>query len=427
MRIGVIGAGQVGATLGNGLVRAGHQVIYGSRDESRTAPHPGALLGSVRGAVVDSEAVILATPWDAMENALGAAGDFEGRVLVDATNPPSAEAAGGSSGSGSGGERVAHLARNARVVKGFNCAGVEILANPKFGPHRAAMFVAGDDAAATRTTVELATALGFDAVALDGLSRARDLEALAWLWIKLATKLGHGRHIAFGLADRPNTDVETTVTISALRPTTARRAITVVGSGRIGDALARGWTAAGHDVRVAMRDPVSAAAKDLISFGARAVPVDGAAAGADVVALAVPAAAVAEVVPRLGDLQRKILVDCTNEIGAGMKLATRAGTSSPEQIARLARGAHVVRAFNQQGAETLRDARCGDLRALTFVAGDDATARETVLVLARDLAFDAIDVGALESSRLIDHVTTLWLATSKTRDSRGVVLTLLRR
>ena len=62
MRIGIIGTGNVGMTLGNALVRAGHDVVYGSRDDGRTAPHAGALLGSIRGAVLDAEVVILATP-----------------------------------------------------------------------------------------------------------------------------------------------------------------------------------------------------------------------------------------------------------------------------------------------------------------------------------------------------------------------------
>ena len=51
MRIAVIGAGNVGTTLGSGWAVAGHQVAYGVRDTSRAAPHAGATMQSVAGAV----------------------------------------------------------------------------------------------------------------------------------------------------------------------------------------------------------------------------------------------------------------------------------------------------------------------------------------------------------------------------------------
>lgn len=432
MRIGIIGAGNVGTTLGNGFVRAGHEVVYGSRDAGRTAPHAGALLGSIRGAVMDSELIVLSTPYAAIESALDAAGDFEGKILVDATNPigPGFELIVDPAGSGA--QRVAALAKNARVVKGFNTTGYDVMENPKFGTHRAVMFVCGDDADATARTAKLATELGFDGVALPGLGRARDLEALALLWIQFAMQRGLGRNIAFGLArrDAAGASADATVNLTAHGAAAlggAKKVITVVGSGNIGGGLARAWLRSGHDVRLAVRDPLAPEVVDLVEMGAQAIAVDGAAKDADVVAIAIPAAAIAEALKRLGDLSGTILIDCTNGIGPGLVTTAPAGSSSPEQMAALAHGARMVRAFNQQGAETLRDARFDDLRAVSFVASDDDDARAAVLALSANVGLDSIDAGPLATARLLDHITLVWLAASKALGAREIGLTLLRR
>ena len=83
MRIAVIGAGNVGATLGNAWCAAGHQVIYGVRkpDPDSTAEK------SVGEAAAGAEVVVLATPWPAVDDAVAACGDLTGRILVDCTNP----------------------------------------------------------------------------------------------------------------------------------------------------------------------------------------------------------------------------------------------------------------------------------------------------------------------------------------------------
>jgi predicted dinucleotide-binding enzyme len=431
MRVGIIGAGSVGTTLGNAFVRAGHEVVYGSRDDTKTAPHAGALLGTIPGAVLDSEIIILATPFAAAESVLAEAGDFDGKILVDATNPigPNLELV--VSRTTSGAERVATFAKRARVVKCFNTVGHEIMANPKFGAQRALMLACGDDDDATRTTAKLATSIGFEGVALAGLARARDLEPLAVLWIMLAMQLGHGRNFALGLAqrDKSGASADATVNLTAVgaAPFASPRVVTLLGAGNIGGGLARAWIRAGHDVRLAVRDSMAPDVLDLVEQGARAIPIEGSAKGTDVLAIAIPASAVVEALKCAGDLAGAILVDCTNGIGPQMMPTAPAGSSGAEQMAALAVGARVVRAFNQQGAETLRDARFDDQRAVSFVAGDDEAARQIVLSLSNDVGLDSIDAGPLSTSRLLDHVTMVWISISKAIGSREIGLTLLRR
>lgn len=189
MKIAIIGAGHVGGALGRGLEQAGHEVVYGRR-------------GAVREAVVAADAVILATPWTAAQEALAAAGDLGGKPLLDATNPIGAGFALTHGHTDSGGEQVARWATNARVVKVFNTTGYENMADPRYGEARATMFLAGDDAAACDVAAALARDLGFDAIPVGKLDQARLLEPLAMLWIRLALVLGHGRNIALVLARR---------------------------------------------------------------------------------------------------------------------------------------------------------------------------------------------------------------------------------
>jgi 8-hydroxy-5-deazaflavin:NADPH oxidoreductase len=421
MRIAVIGAGNVGTTLGSGWAVAGHQVAYGVRDASRAAPHAGATMRSVADAVRESDVVVLATSWAAVPAALEAAGDFGGKPLLDVTNPIGSGFTLTHGHDTSGAEVVASLAKNARVVKAFNCTGLENMQNPRYGEHRAVMPVAGDDTGARDLAVKLAGDLGFDPVALDALRHARELEPLAMLWISLAMPWGHGRDIAFGLAKRTGAEVRSTVR------TAQPRALTVVGGGSIGGALAKAWLAAGHRVRLAARDGASDEARALRDLGADVSPLRGSAEGADAVVFAIPAGAVADAAAEMGALGGKVVVDCSNAIGKGFTLQYGHTTSSAEELAKRLPGARVVRAFNQQGAETLVNPAFGDLRAASFVAADDADARVLVKGLATDVGLDAVEAGPLASSRYLEPMTMLWIALSRAKGTREIGLTLLRR
>jgi predicted dinucleotide-binding enzyme len=422
MRVGIIGPGTVGTTLGRRFAESGHAVTYGSRNPGGAAPHAGAQVASVRGAVEASEVIVLTTPWDAAPDALASAGDFAGRTLIDATNPigPRLQLAVGHTTSGA--EELAKVARGAKVVKGFNTTGVENMANPRYGSYAVMMPMAGDDAAALEKAVQLARSIGFDAYGLEGLQNARNLEPLALLWIRLAIQLGQGRSNAFvwlrrtEIGERPK-----------VPRTTAPKSITIVGAGNMGGALARGWLAAGHRVTLAVRDVAGEDVKALTALGAKAQGAAGAAQDADVVVLAIPFGAVASTASQLGALAGKVVIDCTNAIAPGMQLRFGLNTSSAEELAKTLPGARVVRAFNQQGAEVLENPRFGDATATQFVAGDDDDARSCVLALSRDLALDAIDVGSLSNARLLEPMTLFWIGSAGALDTREIGLTWMRR
>jgi 8-hydroxy-5-deazaflavin:NADPH oxidoreductase len=203
--IAIIGAGKVGSTLGRRFADAGHDVVYGVRavDDAKHAALVGARqsVAPIDAAAARAEIVVLTTPWAGAQDALGAAGDLSGKILVDATNPigPGMVLTHGTTDSGA--EQVARWSPGARVVKAFNSIGMEVMANPVFGDARAVLAICGDDAAACTTVASLAAAIGFDPVVLGPLTRARFIEPAALVWITAVPVLGT-RQFAWGMLRR---------------------------------------------------------------------------------------------------------------------------------------------------------------------------------------------------------------------------------
>jgi predicted dinucleotide-binding enzyme len=209
MKIAIIGAGNVGGTLGRRWSLLGHEVCFGVRDAGRekyrsllTQTSGRATLAPPAQACAGADAVLLATPWLATEAALQDCGGMAGQVLIDATNPLGPDLRLTIGHTDSGGEQVARWAPRARVVKAFNTTGFNIMDDPVIDGRHAVMFVAGDDAAAKSVVTDLASVLGCEAVDAGPLASARMLEPLAQLWIHGAYRQGLTRDYAFGLLRR---------------------------------------------------------------------------------------------------------------------------------------------------------------------------------------------------------------------------------
>jgi predicted dinucleotide-binding enzyme len=196
MKIGILGCGDVGRTLGAGLATRGHDVKVGTRSPEKeaiqewgTKSGPRTSVGTFADAASFGELAIVATRWDGTENALKLAGpsNLEGKVVIDVTNPLTMT--GGELGlalgfSDSGGEQVQRWLPGARVVKAFNTVGTVHMVDPGFSGGPPDMFVAGDDTSAKKVVAELASSLGWSVVDLGPLRRARLLEPLAMVWIQ---------------------------------------------------------------------------------------------------------------------------------------------------------------------------------------------------------------------------------------------------
>jgi predicted dinucleotide-binding enzyme len=207
MRIAVVGAGSVGATLGQAWIEQGEDVIWGVRNPSdrKHAALPKERVKTPAEAAKHAEVVVIATPWSAAEAAIKSLGSLAGKIVIDCMNPLGMGAGGLQLVVGfntSAGEEVANWAPGAFVFKAFNTTGAGNMAAARDFPVKPVMPVAGDDAARKATVMELVGKLGFEPADAGPLQNARLLEPLAMFWIDQAMKRGRGREFAFALVER---------------------------------------------------------------------------------------------------------------------------------------------------------------------------------------------------------------------------------
>jgi 8-hydroxy-5-deazaflavin:NADPH oxidoreductase len=209
MKVAIIGTGNVGRSLGSSLTKAGHDVTYAAQDAAKTRAVAGEVGGhaetSLTAAVAGAEVVVLAVPFGAVEDVAGTIADaVGGKVVIDATNPLRPDYSGLATGDGpSGAERVAAWLPDAAVVKAFNTLFAGVQADPgSLGTTVDALFATDDDAAA-EVVGTLAQAVGFRPVRVGPLAAARELEALAWLNIRLQMTSGGSWQSSFVLVAPP--------------------------------------------------------------------------------------------------------------------------------------------------------------------------------------------------------------------------------
>jgi len=180
--------------------------------------------------------------------------------------------------------------------------------------------------------------------------------------------------------------------------------IGVIGAGRIGGNAARLWRDAGHEVMLSFsRDP-AALAHRAAAIGARSGTPAEAAAFGEVVMLSVPWRLIDAVLADLGSLEGKIVVDTTNQFGAGGVEQLPGGRTAAQLNAERMPGARYTKAFNTltSGFQAEAAGRTGPDRVALFLAGDDAGAKEVVAGLIEDAGFTAIDVGGTADAAIME-------------------------
>jgi predicted dinucleotide-binding enzyme len=207
MKIGIIGAGDVGGTLGKSWRQRKHDVMFGvrnlqSQNVQRLAQMDKSLtFGNINDAVAFGDVILFAIPWTSIEETVRGR-NLSGKIVIDPTNPLTPDLRQLAFDDSSVAERIANLAKGAKVVKAFNTIGAQTLNNLIFGSNRADLFLCGDDTPSKRVVGELAADIGFDVVDIGSLANARMLENLALLWIELALRQELGPNIAFKLLRR---------------------------------------------------------------------------------------------------------------------------------------------------------------------------------------------------------------------------------
>jgi predicted dinucleotide-binding enzyme len=168
--------------------------------------------------------------------------------------------------------------------------------------------------------------------------------------------------------------------------------IAIAGDGNVGSALQKGLVKAGYEATAVGREPGKLREKAL---------------EASVIVLAVPHGAVADTLRELGEaVNGKILVDATNRLTKDMHLQPGA-TSGAEEVQKKAPKAKVVKAFNTTFAATMSRGTVKSEKITIFAASDDKEARRTVVQLARDIGFDAVEAGPLRNSFYLEALAVL--------------------
>ena len=201
MKIGILGTGSAGQALAKGLLRASHEIRFGSRDPSKAKVPAGTTADKIDAVSRWAEVIFLAVPYRFAKDSIRAAapGLMQGKILVDVTNPIAASYDLLVGHTTSGAEEITQIAAGARVVKAFNTVFARYIPTGKSGSETLTVFVAADDARAKETVMRLARDIGFDVVDAGPLRSARFLEPMAMQLITLGRQTKLGWEIAYRL------------------------------------------------------------------------------------------------------------------------------------------------------------------------------------------------------------------------------------
>ncbi|MDJ0751877.1 MAG: NAD(P)-binding domain-containing protein [Ardenticatenaceae bacterium] len=198
MKISIIGAGNIGGTLGGKWATQGHQVVFGVRDPQAgkvqiLLESHGTTAHSINKSITEAEVVVFAIPGGAMAETVGRLGDnLNGKILIDATNHV--------------GQQQMHqlpllrqAAPESAIFRAFSTLGWENFADPVIGGQQVDLFYCGDSGSGQEMVNDLIADIGLRPIYIGGLDQVDIIDSLARLWFVMALQQGRGRHLAFKL------------------------------------------------------------------------------------------------------------------------------------------------------------------------------------------------------------------------------------
>jgi predicted dinucleotide-binding enzyme len=198
LTVAVLGAGNIGGTLGKKWSFAGHYIRFGVNDPAgknaqalRAELGDQIMIGTIADALQDNpDVVLIALPGRVVESvAQMYAAQLNGRVIIDAANRMGEDSM----------HNLAHFqqyAPQAQLYRAFNTLGWENFAEPDFNGIQADLFYCGADGDARASVEHLISATGLRPVYLGGVEQMGLLDAIASLWFALAFGQKKGRHVA---------------------------------------------------------------------------------------------------------------------------------------------------------------------------------------------------------------------------------------
>jgi 8-hydroxy-5-deazaflavin:NADPH oxidoreductase len=200
LKVAVLGAGNIGGTLGRKWAKAGNDVTFGVNDPNgpkaqavRADLGDAARIGTAAEAIAAGDVVLLAVPGPAMDDAIRAnKAQLDGKIIIDAANRM-------------GDPQPDSLATlragtpNAKTYRAFNTLGWENFETPVIDGIQADLFFCGPDGAPRATVEQLIADIGLRPVWLGDNDQIATVDGLLRLWFALAIGQRKGRHLAFKL------------------------------------------------------------------------------------------------------------------------------------------------------------------------------------------------------------------------------------
>lgn len=204
LRIAVLGAGNIGGTIGRKWANAGYQVTFGVQNPNgknaqalRSELGERVMIGTVADALSSNpDVVLLAVPGGAMENTISQyASQLDGRIILDSANRMGAPVMNSFAA-------LSQHTPQARIYRAFNIYGFENFANPEYQGVQADLFYCGSDGDSRSVVEQLISVIGLRPVYLGGVEQVGVVDSITGLWFSLAIGQKKGRHLAFKVLNR---------------------------------------------------------------------------------------------------------------------------------------------------------------------------------------------------------------------------------
>lgn len=201
--------------------------------------------------------------------------------------------------------------------------------------------------------------------------------------------------------------------------------IAIIGTGNVGGALATQWSKKGHQIQLGVKDINQFKGKELLqNDNTRAMSITEAVAVSEVILLAIPPVAIDDVLPLMGDLTEKIVIDATNSINNQVH-----GHPTLFHYLAAKTNAELVKCFNSTGFENMLNPIYPAGPLDMFMAGDNERAKTMANQLALDCGFGScIDFGKSDKVELLEKFALSWINLAIMQGmGRGIGLKIMKK
>ena len=202
--------------------------------------------------------------------------------------------------------------------------------------------------------------------------------------------------------------------------------IALIGSGNVGSALAQGWTRAGHEIMLGVRDKLNFKGSQLSDERNIAVDtIPAAVSKSEVIVIAAVPQAVFSIVEAMGDVSSKIIIDTMNSV----RVKPEPYSNTTEALMHLTTCRDIVKCFNTTGAENMANPIYPMGAADMFYAGDSDRAKEVAAQLAMDLGFATVyNFGGSDKFALLENFALSWINLAIMQGyGRGIAIKIMKR